>query len=86
MHTPSQPKLVPASGGRSFHLLGTTNLAKLTAADTGGTYLLTEQVTPPGIGVPPHVHTREDEIFVILDGEYESRLMKTFPWRRWALR
>lgn len=68
---PSQPRLVPAAAGKSFNLLGTTNVAKLTAADTGGAYLLTEQTTPPGVGVPPHVHTREDELFLVLEGEYE---------------
>ena len=30
-----------------------------------------EQVTPPGWGPPRHIHSREDEIFYILDGSYE---------------
>lgn len=30
-----------------------------------------EQITPAGWGPPRHVHSREDEIFYILQGSYE---------------
>jgi len=30
-----------------------------------------EQVTPPGWGPPRHIHSREDEIFYILEGSYD---------------
>jgi quercetin dioxygenase-like cupin family protein len=69
--TPSQPLLVPAAGGHTYTMLGITTTAKLTAADTGGAYILAEQTVPSGLGVPPHVHTREDEVFWVLDGEIE---------------
>jgi len=62
---------VPAAGGRTFNLLGLTTTAKFTAADTGGAYILSEQTVPPGMGVPPHVHTKEDEVFFVLEGEIE---------------
>ena len=42
-----------------------------TAVGTGGRYAVIEQVTPPGWGPPRHIHSREDEIFYILDGSYE---------------
>lgn len=29
------------------------------------------QTSPPGGGPPPHSHEREDEIFFVLEGEYE---------------
>jgi mannose-6-phosphate isomerase-like protein (cupin superfamily) len=29
-----------------------------------------ECITPPGHGIPPHVHDREDEIISIIEGEY----------------
>ena len=67
----SQPLHVPAAGGRTFNLLGLPTTAKLTMADTGGAYILAEQTVPPGMGVPPHVHTREDEVFFVLEGEIE---------------
>lgn len=40
-----------------------------TARDTGGALGLVDAIVPPGGGPPPHVHTREDEFFYILDGE-----------------
>lgn len=29
------------------------------------------ETTPPGSGPPPHKHLREEEIFTVLDGDYE---------------
>jgi quercetin dioxygenase-like cupin family protein len=69
--TPSQPLHVPAASGRIFHLMGAQTTVKLTSADTGGAYILSEQTLLPGVGVPPHVHTREDEVFFVLEGEIE---------------
>ena len=39
-----------------------------TGADTSGNYFLMEARVPPGGGPPPHVQTREDEGFYILEG------------------
>ncbi|HEX8799394.1 MAG TPA: cupin domain-containing protein [Terriglobales bacterium] len=68
---PFHPILTDAGGGPTFTMLGTTMRLIATAADTGGRYTVIEQVTPPGWGPPRHIHTREDEIFYILDGSYE---------------
>lgn len=43
----------------------------LTGADTGGAYCLIEASLAPGIGVPRHTHTREDESYFVLSGELE---------------
>ena len=40
-------------------------------AETAGRYTVVEQVTPVGWGPPRHVHSREDEIFYVLEGTYE---------------
>jgi quercetin dioxygenase-like cupin family protein len=37
--------------------------------DTAGRYASWEAVVPPGGGPPPHVHSREDEWFYVLEGE-----------------
>ncbi len=66
-----QPILMDAGGGHTFTMLGTSMRFMATAASTGGRYAVIEQVTPPGWGPPRHVHTREDEIFYILEGSYE---------------
>src|SRR5262245_4551178 len=43
----------------------------LWGADTGGAYCLLELSVAPGIGVPRHTHTREDEAYHVLAGELE---------------
>jgi quercetin dioxygenase-like cupin family protein len=68
---PFQPILTDAGGGHSFSMLGTSMRFITTAASTGGRYTVLEQVTPPGWGPPRHIHSREDEIFYILEGSYE---------------
>jgi quercetin dioxygenase-like cupin family protein len=68
---PFHPILTDAGGGPTLTMLGTTMRLIATAAGTGGRYTVIEQVTPPGWGPPRHIHSREDEIFYILDGSYE---------------
>ena len=41
----------------------------LEGGDTGGQYTVMEATLPPNAGPPPHVHTREDETFLVLAGE-----------------
>lgn len=43
----------------------------LSGADTGGAYCLLEVSLAPGIGVPRHIHTREDETYYVTSGELE---------------
>lgn len=43
----------------------------LGGADTGGAYCLLEVSLAPGMGVPRHMHTREDETYYVLAGELE---------------
>ena len=40
-----------------------------TGDDTDGRYAQWEALVPPGGGPPPHVHSREEEGFYVLDGE-----------------
>ena len=47
----------------------TTNLAE--TRDTNGAFLLVEAMLAPGTEPPPHVHTREDELFYVLEGEFD---------------
>ena len=43
----------------------------LGGADTGGAYCLLEVSLAPGIGVPRHTHTREDETYYVMSGQLE---------------
>jgi len=47
----------------------TTNLAE--KKDTNGAFFLVEATLAPGTEPPPHVHSREDELFYVLEGEFE---------------
>jgi quercetin dioxygenase-like cupin family protein len=47
----------------------TTNLAEST--DTNGAFFLVEVTMAPGNEPPPHVHSNEDELFYVLEGEFD---------------
>src|SRR5215831_70983 len=47
----------------------TTNLAE--KKDTNGAFCLVEATLAPGTEPPPHVHTREDELFYVLEGAFD---------------
>lgn len=65
------PLLTDAGAGPTFAMLGTTMRLIAPATATGGRYTVLEQVTPPGWGPPRHIHSREDEIFYVLEGAYD---------------
>jgi hypothetical protein len=64
-------RCVRATDGDAFWVVGDTYAIKTSAQLTGGAYGLVEASVPPGSGPPPHVHTREDEAFYVLDGQLE---------------
>lgn len=49
--------------------LGCRVWPRATAAQTGNALSLIEQIVPPGLGSPYHIHRREDEAFYVLEGE-----------------
>ena len=55
---------------RSYFDVGIGSVC-LSGADTGGAYCLLEVGLAPGMGVPRHTHTREDESYFVLGGELE---------------
>lgn len=58
---PSEGELIDAGGDR-YRFLATREV-------TDGKYGIWEAVVPPGGGPPPHLHTREEEGFYVIDGE-----------------
>jgi quercetin dioxygenase-like cupin family protein len=46
-----------------------TNLTE--TPDTNGAFSLFEAILVPGTEPPPHVHSREDELFYVLEGEFD---------------
>ena len=64
----------PPGEGERIWIVGDTMTFKATGATTGGKLLLFENLTTPGGGPPPHIHTYEDEFFFVLDGTFEIRI------------
>ena len=62
--------VAPGDGERLW-IVGDTMTLKATAATTGGTLTLIENLTSPGGGPPPHTHETEDEFWYVIDGEFE---------------
>ena len=48
--------------------LGSRVWLRATAAQTANALGLIEQIVPPGLGSPYHIHRNEDEAFYVLDG------------------
>ena len=65
--------VAPGEGERLW-IVADTMTFKATGESTGGRLVLLENLTAPGGGPPPHVHTREDEFFYVLDGTFEIRI------------
>jgi mannose-6-phosphate isomerase-like protein (cupin superfamily) len=64
-----QPTLRAPAEGRTIAVVGDVYRFLATSADTNGKYALWEAIVPPGGGPPPHVHSREEEGFSVLEGE-----------------
>jgi mannose-6-phosphate isomerase-like protein (cupin superfamily) len=55
--------------GRIIAVVGDVYRFLATGEETNGKYALWEAIVPPGGGPPPHVHSREEEGFCIVEGE-----------------
>ena len=64
-----KPIIRSSQQGRTVSLVGDVYRFLATGEDTNGKYALIEALVGPGGGPPPHVHSREEEGFYILEGE-----------------
>ena len=60
--------IVPTSAGKELHAFGNILTVMLDGQQTGNQLSVMFEATPPGGGPPLHVHRREDEIFLVIDG------------------
>lgn len=72
--TATRAYIVLPGEGDQFHALGLTAIEKIRSADTGGVCYAFEVIAPVGFGIPPHVHTIEDEVLYVIEGEYDIML------------
>jgi quercetin dioxygenase-like cupin family protein len=63
------PVLKQTTEGRTIAVVGDVYRFLATGEDTDGKYAMWEAIVSPGGGPPPHVHSREQEGFYILEGE-----------------
>ena len=69
----SQPFLMmpgETRGAGPLNILGDQVWIKLAGVDCAGGLSIMEDVTPPQAGPPLHRHSREDEWFYVLEGDY----------------
>lgn len=64
-----KPTINKPPQGRTAAVVGDVYRFLATGEDTSGRYALWEALVPPGGGPPPHVHSREEEGFYVLEGE-----------------
>jgi mannose-6-phosphate isomerase-like protein (cupin superfamily) len=67
----------------AFPALGIDMRVLVPFAVTGGDFCVLQEETAPGGGPPLHVHARQTELFLFLEGDYElvvcSELLRTGP-------
>ena len=63
------PTLTGPTEGRTVAVVGDIYRFLAVGSQTNGRYAVWEALVLPGGGPPPHVHTREEEGFLVLDGE-----------------
>ncbi|MGO9644903.1 MAG: cupin domain-containing protein [Candidatus Bathyarchaeia archaeon] len=66
-----EPYFVSQDEGKRLSVFADTITIKVSSERTNGAYSISEDITPPGAGSPRHVHHREDEMFYVVEGEYE---------------
>jgi quercetin dioxygenase-like cupin family protein len=60
--------------GKALMILGMPHFVKIESSQNSTAASLMEVVVAPGQGVPPHIHTHEDEIFCVLQGELTCQM------------
>jgi len=76
----SAATIVKRGEGPTFWVLGDHVEFKTPTGSSSGRFALAQTVTIPGGGPPPHRHRNEDEVFYIVDGNFEFLVAdKTAP-------
>jgi quercetin dioxygenase-like cupin family protein len=65
---------IPSREGNSYWVMSDFISVKVTGKDTQGAFAVVEATIAPQVGPPPHVHSREDETFYVLEGTFEFRV------------
>ena len=73
---PNDTKIIHLGPGEgdAFSAVGDVYRNLASSRQTGGVYTLHEIRVSPNNGPPPHIHSREDESFFVLEGEVEFQV------------
>lgn len=63
------PRMIAPELKNSYWYIGHLMSFLITSKDTNGSFALLHAIEIKGLEPPPHIHTREDESFYLLDGE-----------------
>lgn len=63
----------PAAGQEpeKLRVLGLDMTIKIDGQKTGGAMTVLDTIVPPGGGPPMHIHSREDELFYVIEGRFK---------------
>lgn len=64
-------KIIRDREGNVLNVLGDIQTHKLIGSDTNNQIVEWVDDVEPGVGIPPHIHTKEDEIFRVIKGQIE---------------
>lgn len=67
----SEPKIIKDEEGNVLNVIGDIQTHKLVGSETGNQIVEWVDNVDPGVGIPPHIHTKEDEIFRVIKGQIE---------------
>ena len=65
------PKIIKDDEGEVLNVIGDIQTHKLVGSETDNQIVEWVDNVEPGTGIPPHIHTREDEVFRIIKGQVE---------------
>lgn len=65
------PKIIKDKEGEVLNVIGDIQTHKLVGSETGNQIVEWVDNVNPGVGIPPHLHTKEDEIFRVVKGQIE---------------
>ncbi|MCK8481048.1 cupin domain-containing protein [Psychroserpens algicola] len=64
-------KIIRNNEGIVLNVIGDIQTHKLMGSETNNQIVEWVDDVEPGVGIPPHVHTKEDEIFRVIKGQIE---------------
>jgi len=64
---------------KTFKVFGETVEILVTSESTNNSFCMLVQTSPPSGGPPPHIHKFEDEIFTVVEGDFEI-----FDGKQWT--